>query len=253
MRVSIITLTFNSKKTILKTINSIKGQTYKNIEKIWIDNQSTDGTYEILKENKDQDTVLISEKDKGICDAFNKGYKLYSGDIVGFLHSDDQFVHNDVIKNIVNIFEKKEINFIYSNLNYIKKNNKVFRKWLGGQVNFNYEKNTFYEKKLKYGWMPPHPTTYIKSGFQKKIGLFNEDYSISFDYDYLVRCFKNKNIKSYFLNQFTVNMYLGGNSNKSLKNILKKMIEDYKIIKLNKLNGLITLIFKNLTKIKQFF
>lgn len=252
MKISIITLTYNSINTIEKTIKSIKSQTYKNIEKIWIDNKSTDGTLEFLRKHHDNKTILISEKDKGIVDAFNKGAKIATGEVIGFLHSDDEFYNKNTIKNIAQKFKSSKINLVYGNLNYITKNNKIIRKW--------YADNTTNEKiinnqntiltKLKLGWMPPHPTVYIKKKFFKRVGYYNKKYSISFDYDHLIRIFLNNKLKCCYIPKVLINMSTGGNSNK-LKNIINKMVEDYKIIKENKIGNLLTLIIKNIRKLPQ--
>ena len=129
MKISVITLTNNSIVSIKETIKSIKSQTYNNIEKIWIDNRSKDGTLEFLKKNQDKKTILISEKDNGIVDAFNKGIKMATGKIIGFLHSDDKFYDKNVLKNIAKEFKNTNINLVYGDLNYITKNNKIIRKW----------------------------------------------------------------------------------------------------------------------------
>ena len=131
MKISVITLTYNSIKTIEETIKSVKAQTYKNIEKIWIDNISKDGTLEFLKKHQDNKTILLSEKDKGIVDAFNKGLKIATGDVIGFLHSDDKFYDRNTIKNIAEEFKNSKINVVYGDLNYVTKNNKIIEGWPG--------------------------------------------------------------------------------------------------------------------------
>lgn len=252
MKVSIITLTSNSIKTIKKTINSIYNQDYKNIQKIWIDNCSNDGTFEYLKSKKDKKTILIREKDQGIFYAFNKGIKFANGNIVGFLHSDDSFCKRNVISNIVKKFKNNNVNFTYGDLNYINKNDKVRRKWIANNQENILQNYQYFNTKLKYGWMPPHPSTYFLRKFIYKVGKFNTNYKISSDYDFLIRALRNKKISAIYIPKTLVKMNLGGSSNKSIRNILVKMIEDYKIIRKNKLGGFTTLILKNLQKIKQF-
>tara|TARA_B110000483_G_scaffold203126_1_gene245212 strand:- start:705 stop:1466 length:762 start_codon:yes stop_codon:yes gene_type:complete len=253
MKVSIITLTYNSIKTIAKTIDSITNQNYRNIEKIWIDNCSTDGTIEYLNKKKDDKTKFVYEKDKGICFAFNKGLSLATGDIVGFLHSDDTLKTSSDISLIVETFEQNQINMTYSDLEYINSNQKVIRFWKA-DTNHNIVKDkSYFKKKIKYGWMPPHPTTYFEKSFLNKIKEYNTSYQISFDYDYLLRALKHENIRAFYIPKVLVQMKIGGNSNKSIKNILIKMLEDLTIIKKNNEGGLFTLLLKNLIKIKQFF
>jgi glycosyltransferase len=252
MKISVITLTFNSIDTIEETIKSVKSQTYKNIEKIWIDNKSNDGTLEFLKKNQDKQTILISEKDKGIVDAFNKATKVATGKVIGFLHSDDKFYDKDTIKNIAKKFKNPKINLVYGDLNYVTKNNKIIRKWHAdnnaNQQIINNKKEII--KKLKFGWMPPHPSVYIKKKLFSIVGNYNENYRISFDYDHLIRVFLNSELQCSYVPKIFVNMRVGGNSNK-FKNIINKMIEDYKIIKKNRIGNLLTLIMKNIRKIPQ--
>ena len=253
MKVSIITLTYNSINTISHTIESIFNQNYQNIEKIWIDNCSNDGTLQYLKSKKDNQTILVSEKDKGIFDAFNKGVNLASGNIVGFLHSDDFFYKKNTISNIVKEFQNNDINLSYGDLDYIDKKNKVRRRWIADYQEKKIKDYRYFKTKINLGWMPPHPTTYFSKKFIEKVGKFNEQYKISSDYDFLVRALSDKKISAIYIPETIVKMRLGGNSNKSIKNILIKMKEDYEIIKKNNLKGLFTLILKNLQKIGQFF
>lgn len=251
MKVSIITLTSNSIKTIKKTINSINRQNYKDIQKIWIDNCSEDGTFEYLKSKKDKQTVLISKKDKGIYFGMNKGLQLAKGDIVGILHSDDYLNGKNIISNIVDKFKKNNVNLVYGDLDYIVRDNKIIRKWIADKEYKRVKNFQYFSKKLKNGWMPPHPTTYFSRKFLNLIGNYDTTYKISSDYDFLVRALINKKISAIYIPKTFIKMKIGGNSNKSIKNIFFKMIEDYKIIKKNKLNGFVSLTLKNLQKIKQ--
>lgn len=252
MKISVITLTYNSIKTIEETIKSVKAQTYKNIEKIWIDNISKDGTLEFLKKHQDNKTILVSEKDKGIVDAFNKGLKIATGDVIGFLHSDDKFYDKNTIKNIAEEFKNSKINVVYGDLNYVTKNNKIIRKW---QADNTINENILNNKKeiinkFKFGWMPPHPTVFVKKNFLIKVGHYNKKYKISFDYDHLIRIFLKNELQCSYIPKIFVNMTIGGNSSK-LNNIINKMIEDYKIIKKNDIGNILTLLMKNIRKLPQ--
>lgn len=250
MLVSIITLTYNSANTIEKTLKSIKKQKYKNIEMIFVDNLSTDGTLEILNKYVDEKTKFISEKDQGIANAFNKGLEMSTGDVVGFLHSDDVFCDEDCVLSMVKSFKNNQINFFYANLSYVSSRNKLIRFWKADKKQGCKEKN-YLKKKINFGWMPPHPTVYIKRNLVELNGKYNEKYNVSFDYDYLLRLIKNNSLQPFYLNKDFINMTIGGNSN-SLKNILKKMIEDYLIIKENLKKGIIVLFLKNVRKFNQF-
>jgi glycosyltransferase len=125
-----------------------------------------------------------------------------------------------------------------------KKNNLIIRYWKAG---------TYIDEKIKKGWMPPHPTVFVKKKIFEKVGNYNTDYRISSDYDFLIRAVTNKEIKKQYLNQTLIKMRIGGTSNKSISNLLKKTFEDYKIIKKNKIGGFFTLFNKNYSKIKQFY
>ena len=155
MKLSLITATYNSAETISNAINSVRNQKIDNLEYIVIDGCSTDGTLEILKENADIISKWVSEPDKGIYDALNKGLKMASGEIVGFLHSDDSFANDRILQNIIDVFDMQPIDFLYGDLEYITSAEpyKVLRYWKSGY---------FTPKNLKKGWMPPHPTVYFK-------------------------------------------------------------------------------------------
>jgi glycosyltransferase len=246
MKISLITATYNSVNSIEDTINSVKSQDVENLEYIIIDGASTDGTLEIINQHKDVVTKLISEPDNGIYDALNKGIKNATGDIIGFLHSDDYFANNKILNEIQTTFEKRQNDFLYGDLQYITSDNppKILRYWKSGDFKFS---------NLKKGWMPPHPTIYFKKNLIDKIGFFDTSYSISADYDWIIRCLTLPEVKVAYIPKVLINMTTGGQSNKSLKNIIKKSREDYKIIRKHRIGGLYALLLKNITKIIQFF
>lgn len=249
MKVSIITASYNSDNSIYSCIESVKNQTYKNIEHIFIDGMSNDKTLEIIRNNIDKSKdFLISEKDKGIYDALNKGIDYASGEIIGFLHSDDLFYDNNVIQNIVNEFNFNGVDGVYGDLEYVSKDNinKVVRKW---------RSSPFKKKYLKYGWMPPHPTLYIKKNIYKRINGFNTSFNISADYFLIIQLFSDNNFQSLYLPSTFIKMRLGGKSNKNIKNLILKSYEDLKIVqhfKISSFFGLDTVIFKVLSKLKQY-
>jgi len=251
MKFSIITTTFNSIKTIEKCINSLKSQSYNNIELIWIDNNSTDGTYEYLKRRRDKNIKLISVKNTKIPDAWNIGIDYSKGEVICFLNSDDQYFSKNTILDVAKVFLTSNINTVYSDIIYITENNKTFRNWISDKNNFNIKNNKYFEIKMSKGWMPAHPGFFVKKNIIKKIGKFNTKYKVSFDYDFMVRCLKSEDIKAKYLNLKTVKMLVGGNSNK-FKNIFRKMKEDLQIIKGNKIGNTHTLIYKNISKLSQF-
>ena len=244
MKVSIITATYNSSETILTTVKSVANQTYDNIEHIFIDGKSSDDTIEKIKKLELSNHVIHSESDSGIYEALNKGIAMASGDIVGFLHSDDFFSNENCIQKIVDTIKNTNSIAVYSDLVYVDRNDPslVLRYWKSGLYN---------KKKIINGWMPPHPTVFIKKSVIEDY-YFNLDYRISADYDAMLRLFSSdKNIISY-IPSVLVHMRIGGISNRSLSNIIMKTKEDYKAIKANNIGGKLTLVMKNLRKLPQF-
>jgi glycosyltransferase len=254
MQVSLITCTYNSEKTIKDCCLSILSQSYENIEHIVLDKQSQDLTLDILFKYKIKNQKIIQQKNSGIYAAINEGIKAAKGDVVGLLHSDDELIERNVIKKISKIFIEKKVDIIFSNLFYTKKydKNKILRRWYSNLEN-GIQSNQSMIKKIQNGWMPPHTTLFIKKNLIEKIGYYNENFKISSDYDFIIRLFKIEDLKIFFLDEFTIKMRSGGISNSSFKNILIKMKEDYNIMRNHKLSPLRTIIFKNFSKIKQFF
>ncbi|WP_288497904.1 glycosyltransferase family 2 protein [uncultured Erwinia sp.] len=245
MKVSIITATYNSEKTIKDTILSLESQSYDNIEHIIIDGGSRDKTLDIIKKYSTKVSLIVSEPDKGIYDALNKGILKSSGDVVGFLHSDDLLAYPEAISDLVETFNNNECDAVYADLEYISQDDitKVIRKWKSGEYTIG---------KVKYGWMPPHPTYFMKRDRYRDWSVFNLDYKISADYDSLLRYLWCNKAKLAYLPKTITKMRVGGASNRSLKNIILKSREDVKIIKLNGLFWPVTLLFKNLSKLPQF-
>ena len=245
MKISIITCVLNNSNLIEKSLKSFQNQIYKNKEHIIIDGGSTDGTLEIIKRSKRKNLKLFTSSDKGIYDALNKGINLSSGDIIGILHSDDFYKDNKVLTNIIKKFKKNNADLVYGDLVYVSKKYpfKTLRYWKAGE---------FLKENIYNGWMPPHPTVFLKKNIFNKIGKYKTAYKISSDYDFLIRVLIKKNIKKFYIPKILVNMRVGGMSNNSIKNLIKKSVEDFKIIKRNKIGGIFTLISKNYSKISQF-
>ncbi len=244
MKVSIITACYNSSKTIRETYLSVKNQTYSNIEHLFIDGQSTDETLEILNNYSNQKNIkIISKSDSGIYDALNNGLKSATGDIIGFVHSDDMLASSSIIYEIILKFKEKNLDGVYGDLEYVSKDNsKVLRIW---------KSNNFSQKLLKKGWMPAHPTFFIKKDVYNKHGLFNLKYKISSDYDFMTRILKDDNLNFGYLPKVITKMRIGGASNKSLKNILIKMSEDCDIVYSHSTGNWFTILLKNMQKLKQ--
>lgn len=236
--VSIITTVLNNKNFIESAIKSILNQSYKNIEYIIIDGGSVDGTIEIVEKYKDKIVKFISEPDKGIYDAMNKGIRLASGDIIGILNSDDFYSDNNVISTIIKEFETKDVDSVFADLVYINRNNsqKIVR---------YYSSSNFNPKKFAYGWMPAHPTFFVKRKIYEKYGLFKTDYEIASDYELLVRFLARYRISYSYIPQVIIKMRTGGLSTRTLKS---NWILNKEILRACDENGIKTNIFKVLSK-----
>ena len=246
MKISVITPVLNSVTTIEDCIKSLHSQTYENWEHIIVDGCSTDGTLDIIKRYLNKKTILISEPDNGLYDAFNKGIKLASGNIIGILHADDLYAHNKVLEMVANVFLNYDVSSCYGDLLYVSRSdpNKIIRYWKSG----NYKPGMF-----RFGWHPPHTTLFIKKEIYEKYGYFNTDFKIAGDYEIMVRFFERYKITTFYIPSILVKMRVGGKSNKSLKNIIFQTWEDYKAWKINNLKGgLIAVFLKKLIKAPQF-
>ena len=245
MKVSIITATYNSAATIHDTLASLESQTYPDIEYIIVDGASKDNTLEVINHYCTRVSKIISEPDRGIYDALNKGIAVATGDIVGFLHSDDLLAYPEAITDLVNIFNIGEYDAVYADLEYVQQNDisKVVRLWQSGNYN---------KQKLKYGWMPAHPTFYMRRSCYQKFNDFNLSYQIAADYDSILRYLWRENVRAGYLPQVLIKMRVGGISNRSLSTILRKMREDIQAMRSNGLFWPVTLAWKNLSKIPQF-
>lgn len=247
MKVSIITICYNSQETLEDTIKSVLAQDYTDIEYIIIDGASKDNTPKIIEKYKNSISHVTSEPDKGIYDAMNKGVKKASGDLVGILNSDDFYANSSVISNIVDAINKNNSDSIYADLVYVDRLNpkKIIRTWKSGE----YKHNLF----LK-GWMPPHPTFFVKKWVYEKYGKYNTSLKSAADYEFMLRVMHRHSISTSYLPETITKMRTGGESNVSLNNRLRANREDRKAWKLNGLKpNLFTLIRKPLSKIKQFF
>ena len=245
MKISIITSVFNNIQTLEESIMSVLHQSYRNIEQIIIDGGSTDGTIDLLSKYNES-SIIVSEPDDGIYHALNKGILLASGDIIGFLHADDFYADNHVIETVVSQMLEHNVDSCYGDLQYVHKDNpeKIIRYW----KSCPYEQGSF-----KKGWMPPHPTFFVRKEIYKKYGMFNTDLKIAADYELMLRLLDVHNISTHYIPRVLVKMRAGGASNKSMKNILRKSYEDYRARKMNNLQGNYYAVFlKNISKIPQF-
>ena len=244
MKISIITISFNAKATIEKTLQSVANQTYKNIEHIIVDGGSSDSTLDICN-SFSHVSKIISEPDKGVYDAFNKGLKLATGNVVGFLNSDDVFFIENSVQEIVNAFTENRTDIVYGNLDYVTADGKVIRNWISKP----------YEKGLvKKAWMPAHPTFYCKKEVYDRLGGYNDSFKIGGDFELCLRFLEVHEVPSFYLNKKLVKMLVGGISNSGLKSKWTIYKEELRAFRLNKIsvNPFLFFLYK-LKKISQFF
>jgi len=299
MKISVITVTKNNKEGLLRAIECVSNQTYKNIEHIIVDGASTDGSVEILRHfdklsaGSAQDDlknsslltthyslISISEADSGIYDAINKGIRMATGDVIGLLHSDDLYADENVIAKYAEVFNNDNVDSVYSDLVYVKTvnseqrivnsnradhdslltnnfsplttNYSIIRYWKAhSKITDHYSAIT--NRSLRFGWMPPHPTLFIRKNVYEEFGLYRTDMKIASDYEMILRLFYKHKITAHYLPLTTYFMTIGGASNKSPGNIIKKSKEDFHAMKLNGIPfPVITLMSKNLRKLPQF-
>ena len=272
MKISIITITYNSAATLPRALERVRSQTYGDIEHIIVDGASTDGTVDLIKTYADPPSLSpslervkssarsdcrwpsvelprvgfsvhwISEPDGGIYNALNKGIAMATGDVIGFLHSDDVLYSPESIAQIAAAFESSGADVVYGDLEY-RHGDKVVRRW---------RSNAFRSGDLKYGWMPPHPTVYVRREVYRQVGPYDEWFRISADYDMMLRIF-TAGYKTRYVPQVLVAMETGGASNRDAKARLSKTQEDYFVLKKNHVGaGLLTVACKQLRKIRQF-
>lgn len=249
MNISIITATYNSANTLADAMASVLGQTYPNIEYIVVDGASTDHTLEVLQSfQKDHPNLrYLSEPDKGIYDALNKGIAMATGEVLCFVHADDMLANNHIIADVVAAFKTHGCDGVYGDLHYVNTQDptKVVRNW---------KSQSFKTALLRRGWMPAHPTLYLKTSLYRTYGNFDTSFRIAADYELVLRLFKQPQLQFYYLPKTIVKMRVGGASNRSLKNILLKSKEDYRALKQHHFPmPWLILAWKNVSKLPQFF
>jgi glycosyltransferase len=244
-KISIITVTYNSEATIADTLLSVQKQSYNNIEHIIIDGNSTDNTVEIIK-SFPHVSKWYSEKDAGLYDAMNKGLQSATGDIIGILNSDDVYADENVISKVVDSFTNDFIDTLYGDLHYVHPNdlNKVVRVWKSGK---------FKRSNFNFGWMPPHPTFFVRREVYDRVGLFNLSLKSAADYELMLRILYKNKFNAAYLPEVLVKMRAGGMSNGSLKKRIRANKEDRMAWRLNELHPyFFTLYLKPLRKVFQF-
>ena len=246
MRISVVTAVYNRRETVTQAVESVLSQTHPDVETILIDGASTDGTLDALLPYRQHLSVFVSERDLGIYDALNKGIERASGEVVGFLHADDLFDDREVLARVAEAFADPQVEAVYGDLVYVRHDNvdHVVRYWRAGQ---------FEPGALRRGWMPPHPTFYVRRRVYQRLGLFDTRYRIAADYESVLRFLGRGGIRAAYIPQVLVRMRIGGISNRSLGNILHKSREDLDALRRHGIGGIGTVLQKNLGKLSQFW
>lgn len=245
MKISVVTAVMNGRNTLPKTLDSLIAQTHPVVEHVVQDGGSNDGTLDYLAAHGHPAMTLVSTSDNGIYDAINKGIRRATGDVIGLLHADDHLAGPNVLAAVADALCDPKIDGVYGDLQYVAQadDTRVIRHWTAGP---------FAQAKLKRGWMPPHPTLYLRRGVFDRSGLYDTSYRISGDYDGMLRFLTTGQVCLAYIPQVMVRMKMGGISNRSFAHLIRKSREDYRAIRHNKVGGIGTLLGKNLSKISQF-
>ena len=238
MKISIITAVYNRRNTILDAINSVRSQTYSNVEHLIIDGASTDGSLEIIKEAMVPGTTLISEHDHGIYDAINKGIKHSSGDVIGLLHSDDIYASNSVLAQVASEFSDPNLDAAYADAIFYRGSNP-------DNIIRHYRSDRFSHKTLAWGWMPAHTAIFFRRRVFEKFGVYKTDYKIAADIDFIARVFGSGSFKSVYLPKVWVKMRIGGISTGGLGNTI---LLNREVLRALRDNGVKTNMVKVLSK-----
>ncbi|WP_214072479.1 glycosyltransferase [Mucilaginibacter sp. dw_454] len=244
LKISLITVTRNAQNTIGRCIESVIAQNYDNLEYIVIDGASTDNTVQIISQYAANITHFISEPDNGIYDAMNKGIQMAAGNVIGILNADDFFAADDILNLVATAFINKNTDVVFGDLNYLKPNGAVLRKWTSGSYKYGM---------FNWGWMPPHPTFYCKRAVFEKLGGYDLGYGTAADYELMLRFLHFNKLDAHYLSKTMVNMTTGGASNKNYFSRLKAWKNDYKAMRKNGvILPLLGIVFKPLRKVFQY-
>ena len=245
MKISIVTAVYNRANTLGDAIVSVNSQDFPNIEHVIQDGGSSDGSLGVIAQFSDPGIKVQSEPDGGIYDAINKGITRSTGEVIGLLHSDDFLPAEDVVGKIARAFSDPNVEGVYGDLQYVSASDprRVVRHWTAG---------VYSPHLLKRGWMPPHPTLYLRREVFEKFGLYDTSFSIAADYDAMLRYLAHGKIKLAYIPEVLVKMRLGGESNRSFERIVRKSREDLRAIRKNGVGGIGTLAAKNFSKLRQF-
>ena len=244
LQITVITAVKDRATTLGACLRSVQAQSWPEVEHIVVDGGSTDGTLGVLAASRAHLGKLICEPDRGVYDALNKGIRAASGDVVGFMHADDEFASDRTLELVAHAFEDPSVEAVYGDLVYVRKDDpsRVVRYWRAGH---------YTRMQLAYGWMPPHPTFYARREVYARFGLFDTRYKIAADYENMLRILWRGGVNAAYIPEVLVRMRMGGISNR-LMNMLLKSREDYAALRENGIGAVQALVLKNVTKLPQF-
>lgn len=245
MKISVVTAVRNGAETLGAMLDTLADQSHGQIEHVVQDGASTDATVALVQARGLAETALVSERDGGIYDAINRGIRRATGEVVGLLHADDQLADAQVLAEVATALSDPSVDGVYGDLDYVARADpsRVIRRWQAG---------SFSPALLRRGWMPPHPTLYLRRGVFERAGLYDTSYRISGDYDAMLRFLTTGQVRLAYLPRVMVRMKLGGVSNRSMASMLQKSREDYRAIRRHGVGGIGTLVAKNVSKLGQF-
>lgn len=246
MRITVITVAYNSAATIAGTLASVTEQSHADLEHLIIDGASTDATLDVVRAHGSRVARVVSEPDRGIYDAMNKGLRLATGEFVGFLNADDTFAGPDVVRDIAEAASASpSVDAVYGDLLYVDKDRPTVavRYWRSG---------AFSPSRLRFGWMPPHPTLYVRRRRIAEWGPFDAGFRIAADYEFVLRYLGKPGVRVTYVPRVLVHMRTGGASNRSLGALFDKSREDLQALRRSRVGGLLTLLSKNVRKLPQF-
>lgn len=246
MKITIITAVYNREATVGQALESVAAQSYNNVEHLVVEGASSDRTLDEINKRHHAGMLVISEPDRGIYDALNKGMLAATGDAVGLMHSDDFYPHDQVLESVARTFAQSGAQAVYGDLDYVGATDpdRVIRHWRSG---------SYTPRKLARGWMPPHPTLFVRREVFERFGVYDTSYSIAADYEVILRWFGKGGVTPAYLPETLVKMRVGGESNRSLERIIRKSREDYRALRSTGIGGMGALAWKNLSKLPQFF
>lgn len=247
MKISVVTVCYNSQDTIGDTLRSVATQSHGSTEHIVVDGGSRDATLEVIQTTPHRISSLTSEKDRGIYDAMNKGLARATGDVIGFLNSDDVYANADCLSRIAKVFEDADVDACYGDVLFVKRDDpdQVVRYWQAG---------VYRPGSIARGWMPPHPTFYVRRKLYEEVGGFDIEYRLQADFEMAIRLVQLRGIRLHYLPQTLVRMRMGGASNASVRNVIAGNLEAYRAARKHRLGvGPLFIVQKVLSRLPQFF